>query len=76
MNKTMLTSLGEYVYSNSFEWLGLAWQFASLSFGAWQFLHFSIIISQGSVETHLRFRDIVVFNYFFPELTAISLAVK
>jgi len=37
-------------FNNCSEWQSLAWQLASLSSWAWQFLH--IVISQGSVARH------------------------
>jgi len=48
VKKMMLTSWTKFL-SNSFEWLSLAWKFASLSSGSLRFL--SINVSQGSVAT-------------------------
>ena len=51
--------------SNCFEWLSLAWKFASLSFGLVRFL--STDVSQVSVVMHLRCDG--VFNYLVEWLT-------
>ena len=49
------------ILGNYFEWLNLAWKFASLSSGSLRF--FSTDISQGSVAT--RFRRGGIINYCF-----------
>jgi len=61
-NETNITELIFFI--NCFEWLSLAWEFASLRSGARQFL--STNISQGSVATRLRCGGI--FNYCFAEI--------
>jgi len=68
----MLTSLGEYFFSNCFEWLSLAWQFASLSSRAWRYL--STNVSQGNVATRLRCDGI--FNCCFIRNLLLSLLMK
>ena len=37
VNRMMLTSLDECVFSDSFNWLSVAWQFSLLSSGTWLF---------------------------------------
>jgi len=63
------TSLSEYF---CFEWLSLAWKFASLCSESLQFL--STNISQGSVATYLMCGGI--FNYCFAGNLLLSLSVK
>ena len=58
----MLTSLDAYFFSNCFEWLNFAWQFAPLSSGEWPFL--STNISQDSVAMHWRNGGIYLSLYY------------
>jgi len=44
----MLTSLDEYFFDYSFEWLNLAWQFASCSSWEWRFLEHRSFTKYGS----------------------------
>ena len=60
------------VCSNCFEWLSFAWQFTSLTTGAWPFL--STNISQGNVAMLLRSGEI--FYYRVTTNLLLSLSVK
>ena len=60
------------IFSNCFEWLSFAWQFAPFSFGAWPLL--STNISQGSVAMHWRGGKI--FYYHFSTNLLLNLPVK
>jgi len=59
--------------SNCFEWLSLAWEFASVS-SAWVTVIFSTSIAQGSVVTRLKCGGI--FNYCFARHLLLSLSLK
>ena len=57
----IMNSLPDKYFDNSFfEWLSLAWQFASITYWTWRFLN--IDISQGSVAIYLRCGEMLNTN--------------
>jgi len=72
VNVFSLVNIGLIFLSNCFEWLSLAWKFASISSGSVRFL--SMSISECSVASHLRYDG--MFNYYFAINLLLSVSIK